>query len=35
MSVLKQNQNAYDDYTVLRTVLMGYEERQNFEEAYY
>ena len=25
MSVLKQNQNAYDDYTVLRTVLMGYE----------
>ena len=25
MSVLKQNQNAYDEYTVLRTVLMGYE----------
>lgn len=25
MSVLKQNQNAYDDYTVIRTVLLGYE----------
>lgn len=25
MSVLKQNQNAYDDHTVLDTVLLGYE----------
>ena len=25
MSVLKQNQNACDEYTVLKTVLMGYE----------
>ena len=25
MSVLKQNQNAYDEHTVLETVLMGYE----------
>ena len=25
MSVLKQNQNAYDEHTVLETVLLGYE----------
>ncbi len=25
MSVLEQNQNAYDDYTVLDTVIMGHE----------
>lgn len=25
LSVLKQNQNAYDDYTVLRTVLLGHK----------
>ena len=24
MSILKQNHNAYDDYTVLETVIMGY-----------
>ena len=24
MSILKQNHNAYDEYTVLETVIMGY-----------
>ncbi|MFN8357026.1 MAG: ATP-binding cassette domain-containing protein [Spirosomataceae bacterium] len=29
MSVLKQNQNAYDEYTVLQTVMMGHERLYN------
>lgn len=31
MSVLKQNQNAYDEHTVLETVLMGYERLMEVE----
>ncbi len=38
LSVLKQNQNAYDDQTVLKTVLLGHKrlvEIMNEKEVYY
>lgn len=38
MSVLKQDQNAYDDYTVIRTVLLGHKrlvEIMEEKEVYY
>ena len=34
MSVLKQNQNAYDEYTVLDTVMRGNERARAFYHAW-